>query len=975
MSWLRNSPLRNSLNKQWSRDSPPKDADPGACYDSFCKHWQQTNEIIKQTRSSTNSPVYDDIVAVINHIDQMITLLLVEFRSNFNFKNQQLSASSHSPCLEYLLSENLLEIVYDWSLNVGRYTSSIRLELIKLFELIITFNGPLIGHEPIARPLLKLLELFIDDIMPFDIEKKLIMLLNSICVALMQNLALLDVFFQPHAESEQRKFIIFTLLLPHMHREGPIGQQARDAILLCMALSKKNDQVGIYLSENSNVCPVLATGISGLYSLLPRKLEIEYEDWHRLTPDDVNDIPSLDHLMQCFEFCNAVAQITHMSVQKQLLEYLYQGFLVPVLGPALLQTSLDESVAATAYLDLFFRTTTNPGLLRVLIKFLLEKNYDDCRILDTLIQRISTRSRLCIVTLAFFETLVDLNCEDIMLELCLSALSPCSHVMLSQRRRLRDFDLFGNTAKKFLSLRPNCCLSWPLTSTISSSSSSNLFEPNNTTTPLNSSSSSTTSTNFDSLGFPGFKPNESLYGNYFAYLYDARQKIVACNLACANWSSTYDGVDDNDDKDNDNEEDDDNRDEDEDENLKIKLQMNHVQKLFKNLSHNNILDSVKSLLDYDENNHVNYNISDIIKLDDNDDDDKVLKSTEVIKNETLESDILSLLNEQVDVSNKDSATYKIEIYNDNNKSITNDEPTKVVDQMFSMGESSGYESLAMKNSSELSSIDDDNNDEFDDKNDVLSATEEHKTESVIINKTEINTDSWNSKGAVKKKLSKDDYLNSKPNIGIFLDVLLKKLESMTSNNLYVNLHLTGLISRLAIYHQPLLQSFLLNPSLVFQPSIRSLFQILASLKHKMDKYLSKVENVDELVRQARMFLINREFRIIGAKNNPSMPNLPTPVMKKESISQDSFIRNEPKRRSLTSSLTQIFKFGNSSPPQSLKTTTAEDLPEQTNDLNFKYPVVTPTQHVVICAVIMDEWLKELAAITQEHCVLSLNSWM
>lgn len=41
--------------------------------------------------------------------------------------------------------------------------------------------------------------------MPFDIEKKLIMLLNSICVALMQNLALLDVFFQPHAENEQRK--------------------------------------------------------------------------------------------------------------------------------------------------------------------------------------------------------------------------------------------------------------------------------------------------------------------------------------------------------------------------------------------------------------------------------------------------------------------------------------------------------------------------------------------------------------------------------------------------------------------------------------------------------------------------------------------------------------------------------------------------------------------------------------------------
>lgn len=52
MSWLRSSPLRNSFGKQWSRDSPPKDADPGACYDSFCKHWQQTHEIINQPRVS-----------------------------------------------------------------------------------------------------------------------------------------------------------------------------------------------------------------------------------------------------------------------------------------------------------------------------------------------------------------------------------------------------------------------------------------------------------------------------------------------------------------------------------------------------------------------------------------------------------------------------------------------------------------------------------------------------------------------------------------------------------------------------------------------------------------------------------------------------------------------------------------------------------------------------------------------------------
>lgn len=53
------------------------------------------------------------------------------------------------------------------------------------------------------------------------------------------------------------RFIIFTLLIPHIHREGGVGQQARDAMLLCMSLSKKNDEVGNYIADPSTgVCPV-----------------------------------------------------------------------------------------------------------------------------------------------------------------------------------------------------------------------------------------------------------------------------------------------------------------------------------------------------------------------------------------------------------------------------------------------------------------------------------------------------------------------------------------------------------------------------------------------------------------------------------------------------------------------------------------------------------------------------------------------
>lgn len=49
MSWLRSSPLRQSFSRtsrSRSIDATNTDCDPKACYDSFCKHWQQVYEII-----------------------------------------------------------------------------------------------------------------------------------------------------------------------------------------------------------------------------------------------------------------------------------------------------------------------------------------------------------------------------------------------------------------------------------------------------------------------------------------------------------------------------------------------------------------------------------------------------------------------------------------------------------------------------------------------------------------------------------------------------------------------------------------------------------------------------------------------------------------------------------------------------------------------------------------------------------------
>ncbi|KAJ8953282.1 hypothetical protein NQ318_015864 [Aromia moschata] len=202
-------------------------------------------------------------------------------------------------------------------------------------------------------------------------------------------------------------------------------------------------------------------------------------------------------------------------IRQQFQEFLYRGFLIPVLGPALLQMNRHEQVAATAYLELILRTVTQPGLLHSLLQFLLKVDYDGQKLLNILIQRINSDRQLCLVSLAVFESMVDLDCEDLMLELVFKHLQPCLHLMLSQRKILLPLDLHCQSFEKLLTLSPRCC----------QLADEAIIEGNN-------------------VQWNHFKHKQSLYGKYYAYLCDARTKIGRCQMACMVWNNAYAGEDD-----------------------------------------------------------------------------------------------------------------------------------------------------------------------------------------------------------------------------------------------------------------------------------------------------------------------------------------------------------------------------------------------------------------------------------------------
>lgn len=138
MSWLRSTSL--TFARQLSKTLDPRhDYEPHACYNSFCKHWQQAHEIIVKSQVKVNHIFYDykpvkilldikdqyitlqpqhlhdDVLGVVNHLEQLATLLVLEAKA------REIShMSSPASCLEYLLSENLLDKLYEWAVSTGK---------------------------------------------------------------------------------------------------------------------------------------------------------------------------------------------------------------------------------------------------------------------------------------------------------------------------------------------------------------------------------------------------------------------------------------------------------------------------------------------------------------------------------------------------------------------------------------------------------------------------------------------------------------------------------------------------------------------------------------------------------------------------------------------------------------------------------------------------------------------------------------
>ncbi|KAI4900879.1 hypothetical protein NFI96_019648 [Prochilodus magdalenae] len=970
--------------------------DPETCMIVFRNHWAQVVKILEKhdpLRSSlgTGGPYMgvgghggprlgtipsDEASAVQNYVEHMLFLLMEE-ESGQN--------GAMGPILEFVVMENVMERLFVWSLR-REFTDDMKLDQLKMYEMLIgQARQPLLHHKPILRPLMMLLSSCSGSAgtMPGTagaagtVEAELVLLLNQLCCVLAKDPSILELFFHTSEDQGAANFLIFSLLIPFIHREGAVGQQARDALLLIMALSAENHVVAKHIAENTYFCPVLATGLSGLYSSLPTKLEVSSEDWHSLNREDWQQVPALVQFLNSLEFCNAVMQVAHSSIRDQLVGYICNGFLVPVLAPALHKLTVEEVMTTTAYLDLFLRSVTEPALLHTFLSFILLHRYDNVHILDTLVSRINTPFQLGTVSLGLFRTLISLYCEDVMLQLILKYLIPCNHMMLSQRRVLKERDCYSVSAAKILALTPSCCspeiVPPPLRQLDSILWSKGTNGPHSGTMETEQSLSED-----DDSGHSCVIGSEIyLDVSYLHYLYDARNGISSCMRACRVWSAPYDGE---------------NPPPDEYQASTIeegsraptgplrasKNPQGHSQgnqRTLKDLSTapglelewDDTYDGCRPQEQPEEEQVIPAVIPDeppkhiqelrrtaimIVKgsyIEESEFQNDVMVYNLVAQKDAQDSAQVKLnhvttqpavenpgkLTSSFDTQNSDpgSPDRKSHICNglSNSKTSTEKDEKDGV-QMMESKSSEGddlvtqYEELIRtlvaegssppKLDKELSPVVPMEEEEDDVDFSTFSA-ETPEPEKIQL-----------PFGTKPRSGSRNHAI---PFTGPFVSVLLSRLENMLDNSLHVNLLLTGILAQLAAYPQPLLRSFLLNTNMVFQPSVRSLYQVLASLKNQIEQLAATRKDFPELLTAAQQCLLARESTLRGLSDLPPGSNSPHTAERFSSSAAGRTLKNPPVQPKI---------------------------------------VVPSNRTEVYATVIFTEFLKELAAIAQEHSILS-----
>ncbi|KAH0616034.1 hypothetical protein JD844_026816, partial [Phrynosoma platyrhinos] len=644
--------------------------------------------------------------------------------------------------------------------------------------------------------------------------------------------------------------------------------------------------------------------------------------------------------------------------------------------------TVEEVMTTTAYLDLFLRSVSEPALLKIFLRFILLHRHENVHILDTLTSRINTPFRLCVVSLALFKTLISLHCEDVMLQLVLRYLIPCNHIMFSQRWAVRERDWYSASAARLLALTPVCCSSG-ITLTFERQEKDYILWRKNihgAGSPEEDISGGVT----DSTCIVEYGKTVDI--SYLQYLWDAQTLILHCMKDCEIWSAPYDGK---------------NPDpytfiqtlsEEDGKNLNQSIfRLKYRTPSNSSSSHVAQLGEKMQLeLEWDDSYDTGISPGSDMGSPQHDDN---LHSVDTQPptlppkhiQEMKKNAIMLIKGSYIEESDfqDDVMVYRLcaqkdaQEVNSSKEALTSESPNMHNPTMFFTNdtlkgpqsecsvknpnatqcttveihertiETSPQSDLELKLSSteadhnaNVRLLSPENEDFFSQCDNIIKELDSNTTGLVelkllipdAISPVEEEEDFENFSadtpstesmpspfGPKETWLSNPARIQNIPFTGPFISVVLSKLENMLENSLHVNLLLIGIITHLASYPQPLLRSFLLNTNMVFQPSVRSLYQATNST------YQSPEPVFDDPETEAAELINNMQHNNVTGKSG----NL-----------------SEPSQVILQPFLGSKAKKGTALPSVPLH-----------------------IRNAILAAALFPEFLKELAALAQEHSIL------
>ncbi|VDK52185.1 unnamed protein product [Anisakis simplex] len=858
-------PVCSTPIDNWNADFA---SDPSSWEASFDKHWHRVEKLIDDQVEVT----YEKTLSVFRHLGAMSQLLMMEMNAQ--------PEPAIGVILDRYFTDQIMERIIDWAIEAPQFlTPTCQVSLIRIYEVMVSEshsqNHCLLVHKPMLLPLVRLLEWCRRSaekrsFTPSNTDKHFVLLLNQICTKMAEDATLLHFFFTFGGESDEQ-FLVFSLLIPYLYDSGDVGQLARDALLLVLSVSRRLKYVAAFVAVKSNFCPVVATGLSGCYSQLPRNIGSLFyvrEDWHKISADDIDSYPSLADFHSSLLFCNAVVQVAHDYVVSQIVTYIYNGFLLPVVLPSLLQSGQEELISSTAYYHLCIDTVTEPALIQALIKLLVVEECDrNKKIIDVIVERIAPGNRLSQVSLSLIRTLIDLRCEDVMLDLVFKYLLPCSFLQPNQTPTSKVHKYALDSANILLSYIPECTLK---SSVLCSQSSlqSYLYESQKRVQLTADSCTDTWAWSYDGRNpspamFRGSSDDESPSTDSAMFI---RQSSTRSSM-----TSARQGLN--------------------------RYFLNGTAHLTaESLSQHTPLPELGQQSDVSNPSRpsILYNEPSSPSIFEEDDDvmmDDLSMPPITPTSIMMTSDYFQFAYDG-GISESEAESSGVRLVPQKNSSgdagKSTEQNTKQSDQHNDSSTSGGFDtdlemaksfvlrgwgqvedmetfmallervpSSKTKHSLEENAALIDSRIQYLDElsaesNEMKQEANENETPTTVIGESYPSPQNLPAGHPI--------ICPENQGVGPFLESLLRALENMIDNTLFVNIHLTFVISSLATYTQPLMANYFFAPNLNLRPGVKSLMKILSILKAKIDAYAASVEGFDVLLERGIKFLKLRADR-------------------------------------------------------------------------------------------------------------------